>query len=238
MIKFSAKTGDGYWVTVYHQLVRGKRLPIVIFGGGTMCWRGWYSQLAAILANNGFICIEYSQTPYGSKQPEDWIKVIESIIVSISEWPRISRIADRDRIGVAGHSMAAVASLLLNTCWTNVKAQVLISPGCPKNPEGQYIADASLYVRIPTLIVVGTEDRITGVEASQKHFDQIPIAEKAIDIFPGANHLNFINKGFVGAATSLLTSIGLIDGKATISHRSQIGMGGNAMVNWFTSHMV
>ena len=131
-----------------------------------------------------------------------------------------------DRVIGAGHSMGANGAIIAGRYLDRV---VALAPGWPKGdndtPDALLLRGAPGLCTAPTLVMVGSNDGITGPDAALANFDLLPNDKRLITIL-GGNHVQFMDDGIPSRIG------GLFDGKAEITGSDQLVIAKREMLAW------
>jgi len=194
----------------------------IVFAPGSMSFKEWYDWVGDLSKNCWHVMtISLPWQHLTSKDPR--IRA-----AGILSGAAILRDLGVQKVVGAGHSMGGNGALLAGRELDGVAA---LAPGWPGDGQGdpemvKLMQESALHCHCPSLMMVGSLDGVTGVEASVNHFDALP-ATKLLDIIVGGNHIQFMDNGppaWIG---------GLFDNSAEIDHDDQLKHAKSVIVDWF-----
>jgi len=204
--KINAKVGK-YRVTIYEPKVAHSTKLGVVFGHCSPGAKEFYTWIGEDLASNGILTLLYS-VPLMDQLSKEVSKIIRKIQGEEPPDRKFGLWLDGVRLSVAylhnkyptlkeiisiGHSMGG------NACMgeiDGVDKVVALAPGWDSSgiPERGVVNDVSKTCNVPTLILMGSKDGITGEQASKNHYEQLP-GKASLYIIPEGTHSKFMNNG-------------------------------------------
>lgn len=179
----------------------GARYPLIIFAHGFSAFRRQSASFMQGLASHGYIVAapDFPQSridaPGGPRlsavldQPGDVSFVIDELLARDGEagWPLRGAI-DAERIGMSGHSLGALTTLL--TAYgsgrdARLKAILPISPvGC------LFPASVTSATRLPVMVVGGSREKIVDPSSIKRAYDAAPAPKYRVEVI-GGDHVRF-----------------------------------------------
>jgi dienelactone hydrolase len=168
---------------------RGGPYPALAFAHGFMARSSWYAGTLGALARAGYVVIapdsETGPLPSHSRFADDLNRSLAWLAAG-SGAPRGK--VDGSRTAVAGHSMGGGVALLAASRSRTVDTVATLA-AAETTPSA---AKATQRLRVPSLFVVGTEDRIVPAEGTATMFDRAP-RPSLLAAIAGGSHCGFMD---------------------------------------------
>lgn len=121
-------------------------------------------------------------------RPDDIRFVLESLL-ALSDEPGspFYNILDAERLGMSGHSFGGLVTMQLSQEDSPFSASLAMAP------LGGRLANLTIDVAIPVLIMGGRLDTATPVEQQEEYFESIDAVPHFLLVFPNGGHLSFSN---------------------------------------------
>ena len=219
---------------------RAGSYPVIVFSTGFGTPSRTYIGLSSYLASHGYVVVKVGHPEskadvtdlaeiWKNQTAADWRNrardlsfVIDSFTGLQERYPELAGKMDAAKVGVAGHSYGAFATMLLAGAKTfsngvpaiyadpRVRAAIAISPQGPGELRG-LTTESWRDVRIPILYLTGTADRgVTegeDLDWRRQAFELSPAGDKWFVSLAGAGHLAFT--GRVAAPVALQDSVAI-----------------------------
>lgn len=168
---------------------RGGPYPAVAFAHGFMARSSWYAGTLTALARAGYVVIapdsERGPFPSHSRLADDLNRALAWLAAGNGA-PRGTM--DASRTAVSGHSMGGGVALLAAARSRTVDTVATLA-AAETTPSA---AKATRTLRVPSLFVVGTLDRIVPPEGTATMFDRAP-SPSLLAAIDGGSHCGFMD---------------------------------------------
>jgi len=191
--------------------------PLVVFSHGSGGIRFQSFFLAEALASHGFVVVAPDHVgntaldlltggslPGGvvaELRPQDVSFVIDRVVARTTDpGDFLAGAVDFRRIGVTGHSFGAFTSLAVASGFGPAPADPRVDAIAPIAPATGILSDADLArIRVPTLVVGGTEDTVTPIDPnSVRAFEEVPARPRFRVDVRDAGHASFTDICAIG----------------------------------------
>ena len=208
---FSVPRRGRYTVSIYYPSYTSvKPYPVIVFAHGFCSCGEWHSWIGNCLARNGFIALLFTVPNRTSTDVLQWVDGIEGGIRYLqqmnNESNQFSGMMNMSRLGVMGHSMGAMASIIVASKDSRIKAVVSLAAPYMKNKnfddesakelkseiDWDSVLSASYKITIPAQFQVGTLDAFAADNA-EIYFTAVNSSSKEFIAIEGGNHVQFID---------------------------------------------
>jgi dienelactone hydrolase len=192
---------------------RGGPYPAIAFAHGFMNESSWYAETLRSIAASGYVVIapdsETGRFPSHARLADDLNRSLRWLgaqsVNGTSDVPRGK--VNSARLAVAGHSMGGGVALLAATRSRSVDTVVTLAAAETANPRASV---AVRKLRVPSLFVVGSDDRIIPAASTAVMFRRAP-SPKLFANITGGSHCGFMeivpvscDAGFISYGRQLL----------------------------------
>jgi predicted dienelactone hydrolase len=213
---------------------------VVVFAHGQGASKNIYTWVGQHLASWGFVVLLFSVPRPDTESTRPWVDGIRASIDRLkAENARpgpLQGLVDVRRVGVAGHSMGAMAALLAAAEDQRIGAVAAL--GAIKDPcPPSFTVEPFRPLAVPVQLQAGSRDGAAPPEQSQKHFD-FHVGPRQLVVIGGANHIGFLDRGLIYEASRITVELGLQpDGPATISRDDQERISRTYLTAWLGRHL-
>ena len=217
-----------YRVTIYYPTDSSEApYPAVIFAHGFLSCMSWHTMIGDYLGSRGYVVLIFTVPDRYSSNVNQWVNGIEESINYLQfqnnrRHSELFNMIDLNRIGVIGHSMGGMASLIAASNNPDIDTAVVIAAPYLKNlpKTGNEIIDdllenidwdaaltAAGKIMKPMLFMYGTKDKFMEIDPT-KYYDTCPSSNKELVTIEGGNHVGFLDN--IAMQSTLIPLIDLL----------------------------
>jgi len=201
---FTDETWGEYDVTIYYPAVSSgisqhpdrseAPYPAIVFAHGFTGRKEFYTWIGNCCATRGYVTILFTiPTPTSLKafsQSVTGIRRSINYLLTQNEGGLLEGMIDKNRIGVMGHSMGAMAVLIATPQDSRIRAAVSLAPGYFGVATEKYV-EACKSINVPIQLQAGSLDWICPPSAVRVYYDALTISPKEMVVINGAEHIQF-----------------------------------------------
>ena len=215
--------------------------PAIVFTHGLWAQKEWYRWIGDYLASQGYLTFLFTVPSKWCVNPQQWSDGIRSAIdYLLSEKNSFYNIIHPRKIGVMGHSMGGLGTLIAGSEDSRIKCSVGLAPAIL--PEYLSFPKEIYRIPIPTQLQIGSKDGIIPPENVKDFFTDLQSQKKSFIGIEGGNHMRFLDKTTISTIGEYFTRLGLLgrqlkDGRAEITFEEQHTISRNGFMEWFKHYL-
>jgi len=208
---------------------KGAPYPAVVFAHGLLGNKSANTWVGKHLASRGYICLLLGVPTPSSIDVAQWTDgitaAIDYLAARSAPGEKLAGLLDSARIGAAGHSMGANATILATAKDSRIKAAVPLAFGSAP------FAGAS--IKVPVQVHSASLDGICAPALSTALYAALGAPKQILEI-AGGNHIGWLDGGLVYQAAQAMIAQGLLsDKQAKISRDEQERLSRRYLTSWF-----
>jgi len=214
--------------------------PAVVFVHGLWAQKEWYSWIGDCLACQGFFAFLFTVPSKTVLNPQQWSDGIRSAIDYLLNEKSLRDKICTEKIGVMGHSMGGLGSLIAGIEDSRIKCIVGLAPAIL--PEHINFPKEILGASVPVQLQIGSNDGIIPPKNVKSFFTDLSTSTKSFIEIEGGNHMRFLDKSTISIMGEYMTRLGLLggrlkDGEASITFEEQHTISRNGFMDWFNRYL-